>query len=251
MKYYIFLLFFVIIAGCVSTEAAVVDLDASEFARIIENKDVFVIDTHIPEQDHIKGTNAVIAYNELESSDALPSDKNTPIGVYCRSGSMSAEAAQTLLGMGYKNIYNLEGGTNEWREAGLEFDNELPMVSFDKKITVYKSPTCGCCIGYIAELERQGFDVELISTRDTSSIKQRYNIPTNMQSCHTSIIGDYFVEGHVPIDTVRQLMEERPDIDGIVLPDMPAGSPGMPGVKRGLFHIYALSDGVPSDYTKI
>ena len=119
------------------------------------------------------------------------------------------------------------------------------------KITVFKSSTCGCCVGWIAELEKQGFDVEARDVADMRSIKQEYNIPRELESCHTAVVGDYFIEGHVPIEAVNELLEEQPDIDGIALPRMPAGSPGMPGVKREPFKIYALSNGEISDFMTI
>lgn len=119
------------------------------------------------------------------------------------------------------------------------------------KAIVYKSPTCGCCVGYIAEMEKQGFDVETVGLQDMSSIKQRYNIPRNMESCHTTVIGDYIVEGHVPLEAVNKLLEEQPDISGIALPGMPSGTPGMPGPKRAPYRIYALNNGEVSDYISI
>lgn len=112
-----------------------------------------------------------------------------------------------------------------------------------KTVTVYKSPTCGCCVNYIAMLRDSGYDVEVIETEDMVPIKEQYNIPRHMESCHTSIFGDYVVEGHMPLEVVEQLLEEKPDISGIALPDMPAGSPGMPGVKKGEWTIYSLTDG--------
>jgi hypothetical protein len=65
------------------------------------------------------------------------------------------------------------------------------------------------------------------------------------------IIGNYFVEGHVPIEAVNKLLSEKPAIDGIALPDMPSGSPGMPGAKRGKWRIFALSDGKMSEFMEI
>ena len=116
------------------------------------------------------------------------------------------------------------------------------------KVTVYKSPSCGCCVNYIAQLRQKGYEVDIVETDDMFSIKQQYGISPDMESCHTSIFGDYVVEGHIPLEVVAKLLDEKPDIRGIALPDMPAGSPGMPGVKRGPFTIYALSDGTPSVY---
>ncbi len=81
-----------------------------------------------------------------------------------------------------------------------------------------------------------------------SSIKRKYQIPQNMESCHTAVIAGYFVEGHMPIEAIEKLLEEKPDIDGIALPGMPTGSPGMPGQQTEAFKIYALSAGTASEF---
>jgi hypothetical protein len=119
------------------------------------------------------------------------------------------------------------------------------------EVTVFKSPSCGCCVGYASELEDSGYNVKTIPTQDMDSIKKQHNIPMQMESCHTSIVGDYFVEGHVPIEIVEQLLVEKPNIDGIALPGMPSGSPGMPGAKRGQWTIYGITDGVATPYKTI
>lgn len=246
----------VLIIGCTSAnkEKTITDVDVQEFAKLAARNDVFVLDVHTPEQEHIKGTDAFLPYNDLEShKDSLPADKNTPIALYCRSGSMSREASQALQEMGYARVYNLLGGSNAWKAAGLELNSKQfgEYGALSRKATVFKSPTCGCCVGYVAELEKQGFEVNVVSTTDMSSIKHQYNIPGNMGSCHTMVIGDYFVEGHVPIEAVNALLEEQPNIDGIALPNMPSGSPGMPGAKKAAFRIYSLSDGEISDFMTI
>jgi len=117
--------------------------------------------------------------------------------------------------------------------------------------TMHKSPTCGCCLGHAGYLRGENIDVDVIKESDMASIKQKYNIPYEMQSCHTTEIGDYFVEGHVPIEAINKLLAEKPDIDGISLPEMPAGSPGMPGTKSGEFVIYALKDGQATEFMRI
>ncbi len=86
---------------------------------------------------------------------------------------------------------------------------------------------------------------------DMTSIKQAYQIPQNMISCHTAVIEDYFVEGHVPVEAIKKMLEEKPAIDGIALPGMPPGSPGMPGKKTEALKIYALSDGKKSEFMVI
>ncbi|WP_456371074.1 rhodanese-like domain-containing protein [Geoglobus sp.] len=101
-------------------EKAYTSIPPEEFYRMIQEGDVFVIDVHIPEQKHIPGTDAWIPYNRIEEySDVLPKDKSTKILVYCRSGHMSKMAASKLAEMGYKNIYDLDGGINAWIKKGL------------------------------------------------------------------------------------------------------------------------------------
>ncbi len=101
-------------------ERAFVSLSPEEFYRLIQKEDVFVVDVHVPEQEHIPGTDVWIPYNRIEEfADVLPEDKNAKILVYCRSGHMSKIAASKLAQMGYSNIYDLDGGINAWKRAGL------------------------------------------------------------------------------------------------------------------------------------
>ncbi len=110
-------------------------------------------------------------------------------------------------------------------------------------VEVFKTPSCGCCYGYVLFLEKEKFNVKQTDMRSLHLIKQKYNIPLEMQSCHTTIIGKYFIEGHVPLEAINKLFKELPDIDGIALPGMPIGTPGMPGEKEEPYIIYQLIDG--------
>lgn len=118
--------------------------------------------------------------------------------------------------------------------------------------TIYKDPNCGCCEGYIKEMQKNGFKVNVIETDDMPRIKSRFNIVPDKQSCHTITLDNgYLIEGHVPMKAVKQLLTEKPHIDGIGLAGMPAGAPGMPGVKVEMFNIYQMKDGKYSDYMSI
>lgn len=118
-------------------------------------------------------------------------------------------------------------------------------------ITMYRSPTCGCCVGWEQYLKTAGFDVESVVTDDVAAIKDGLEIPDEMRSCHTAIIGEYFIEGHVPVEAIQKLLEEQPDIDGIALPGMPLGSPGMGGEKSEPFVIYSVSNGSVDEYMTV
>jgi hypothetical protein len=120
------------------------------------------------------------------------------------------------------------------------------------EIMMYKSPNCGCCVGHASYLSSKGFEVKVVSD-DVSmqAVKNQNGIPLGMRSCHTTFIDGYFVEGHVPIEAINKLLSEKPDIDGIALPNMPSGSPGMPGVKKGDWVIYVVNNGQTSEFMRI
>jgi len=128
--------------------------------------------------------------------------------------------------------------------------NSVTVEGVTGAVTMYKSPTCGCCGIYSRYMENDGnLKMTVVNTNDPSSISTKYGVPAQLRSCHTTIIGGYFVEGHVPIEAINKLLKEKPDIKGIAMPGMPSGSPGMPGAKTGDFVIYAVGrDGGISEF---
>ncbi len=108
------------------------------------------------------------------------------------------------------------------------------------EITVYKTPTCGCCGKWVDHLENNGFKVNAKNKTDLSSIKQQLGIVTNLQSCHTAMVGGYFVEGHVPASDIKKMLLTKPDIKGITVPGMPMGSPGMEGARVDKYDVLAV-----------
>ncbi|PIX03749.1 MAG: CopG family transcriptional regulator [Gallionellales bacterium CG_4_8_14_3_um_filter_54_18] len=106
-------------------------------------------------------------------------------------------------------------------------------------VTVYKSPTCGCCEKYVDYLRENGFEVKTVDEQDMSAIKKRYGMD-HIASCHTALVGGYVVEGHVPVAAIRKLLKEKPDLIGISAPGMPMNSPGMGEMKQGTLTIYAV-----------
>ena len=110
-----------------------------------------------------------------------------------------------------------------------------------KPVTLYKDPQCGCCEGYAAYLRGNGFDVTIVPTHDLPLLDEKYGIAADLSPCHISVIGNYVVGGHVPIEVVNRLLAEQPAITGITLPGMPMGSPGMNGRKTAPFTIYEIA----------
>ncbi len=97
-----------------------------------------------------------------------------------------------------------------------------------RNVVVYKSPTCGCCAGWVDYLRDNGFSVETHDTDLLSAIKAELGLTDNrLKSCHTAVIDGYIVEGHVPVNDIERLVIEKPDILGIAAPGMPQMSPGM------------------------
>lgn len=95
----------------------------TELNNILQQQNVFLMDVHIPEQHHIKGTDAFIPFNDIEQHlHQLPSDKHTAIYIYCEGGPMGNAAARSLHELGYDNLYNLSGGAHAWKNAGYEFE---------------------------------------------------------------------------------------------------------------------------------
>lgn len=117
-----------------------------------------------------------------------------------------------------------------------------------EEVTLYKNPQCACCEGYADYLRENGFTVTVTPTHDLVAMSREAGIPDNLQGCHLSFIDGYAVSGHVPVTTVNRLLSERPDIEGITLPGMPMGSPGMSGTKTAPFTIYTVGEEQPSVY---
>jgi len=106
-----------------------------------------------------------------------------------------------------------------------------------EKITVYKSPTCGCCAKWVDHLKSNGFEVEAVDTKDMYSVKKKAGIPYSLGSCHTARVDGYVIEGHVPASDIKRLLEERPDVVGLTVPGMPMGSPGMEGPRKDHYKV--------------
>ncbi len=94
-------------------------------------------------------------------------------------------------------------------------------------MTVYYSPDCSCCGRYIDYLEDNGMNVVSKKTRSMESIRMEQGVPRDARSCHTGVVGDYFVEGHVPLEAIAELTRNQPDLAGIALPGARKHSPGM------------------------
>lgn len=112
-----------------------------------------------------------------------------------------------------------------------------------RHVTMYRNPDCSCCHQWAAIAKAAGWTVATVDVPDMAAFKAEAGVPLDAASCHTTLVGDYFVEGHVPLAAIDRLLAERPSIDGIALAGMPAGSPGMGGVQDGPLNVVAVADG--------
>lgn len=126
-----------------------------------------------------------------------------------------------------------------------------PAPAQASEITVYKSPTCQCCSLWLRHMRRAGFEVTEKNVSDIAAIKAEQGVPGELASCHTTLVGGYVVEGHVPADLVVRLLDERPPVAGLAVPGMPAGSPGMEGSGRQPYDVLTFTrDGETAVYAR-
>lgn len=106
-----------------------------------------------------------------------------------------------------------------------------PLASGAKPhLTVYKDPNCGCCGVWIEYMRVKGYRSTVLHV-DLGPIKKQYHVTPNLQSCHTTLVDGFVIEGHVPEGDIVRLLKERPSgVVGLTVPGMPASAPGMDGM---------------------
>lgn len=137
--------------------------------------------------------------------------------------------------------------------AGIIFLAEPVAEVSASEITVYKSPTCGCCKEWVDHLRDEGFKVISRDRNNMDPIKSTYGVTRNLQSCHTAVVDGYVVEGHVPADDIKRMLKEKPKIVGLTAPGMPQKSPGMqpPGEKPSGYDVLTFDkSGKTTVYTR-
>tara|TARA_B100000989_G_scaffold240515_1_gene187372 strand:- start:76 stop:615 length:540 start_codon:yes stop_codon:yes gene_type:complete len=107
----------------------------------------------------------------------------------------------------------------------------MPKALFasSNQLQVFRTETCGCCGKWVEAMNGQGLElkVQIVDDDTLWTIKNQLEIPLELSSCHTAIVENYFVEGHVPASDIQRLLNERPNARGLTVPGMPIGSPGM------------------------
>ncbi len=122
------------------------------------------------------------------------------------------------------------------------WDPKQPPALIEKplNITVYRSDSCGCCKDWVEHLEKHNFKVDEIINNDMHTVKRELGLPSELASCHTGIIDGYIIEGHVPAQDIKRLVNRRLDVAGLAVPRMPHGSPGMETGRRDEFSVISF-----------
>ncbi|MCJ7420714.1 DUF411 domain-containing protein [Sphingomicrobium astaxanthinifaciens] len=94
-------------------------------------------------------------------------------------------------------------------------------------IVMHRSAGCGCCLKWVEKMVEAGHEVDVVNEADLMAFKAKHGVPMGLASCHTSLVGGYVVEGHVPAADIERLLAEKPEAVGLFVPGMPMGSPGM------------------------
>lgn len=113
-------------------------------------------------------------------------------------------------------------------------------------ITIYKSSTCECCAKWVEHIRAGGFAPTVYDDEEMEKLKDEMGVPAGVRSCHTGIVENYLIEGHVPASDIRRLLAERTKTAGLAVPGMPPRTYGMapPGVEVGGYEVVAFtSDG--------
>ncbi len=107
-------------------------------------------------------------------------------------------------------------------------------------IQVYKPLLCDCCQRWVDYLRSRGYKVTVSNVVSVNSVKRELGVPSEAESCHTAVVGGYFIEGHVPAEDISRLLAEHPDISGLAVPGMPIGSPAMEGPNAQAYSVLAV-----------
>ena len=121
-----------------------------------------------------------------------------------------------------------------------------PSQSSGPLVTVFKTPTCGCCGKWVEHLKANGFTVKVQEVNDTSAYERQYHVPRSMVSCHTAAVNGYTIEGHVPAAEIKRLLSERPKAVGLAVPGMPVGSLGMEAAHSDAYSVFVFDESMQS-----
>ncbi|MBX4940747.1 DUF411 domain-containing protein [Rhizobium binae] len=116
------------------------------------------------------------------------------------------------------------------------------------EMTVYKDPNCGCCHAWAKAMTAAGYSVDIRDADDLAAVKARLGVPADLEGCHIAVVQEFYLEGHVPLEAVQRLLEERPPVRGLAVPGMPSGSLGMGDDPQASYDVYAIPSRTGAPY---
>ena len=138
--------------------------------------------------------------------------------------------------------------------AGIRLAAQVPGISAKPTpITVYKSSSCECCAKWVSHLGDNGFEPVVHNEEDMDAIKAQLGVPVAVRSCHTALVDNYLIEGHVPASDIQRLVRQQPEVSGLAVPGMSSGTPGMaqPGQRITGFEVVAFQrDGTTKRFAR-
>jgi hypothetical protein len=116
------------------------------------------------------------------------------------------------------------------------------LASAADTVVVYKTPTCGCCNDWVDHVKSHGFPVVTHDLDRLEDVRRQHGVPAGLISCHTATVRGYTIEGHVPADLIRRMLDEGASFRGLTVPGMPVGSPGMEGPWKQPYDVLSFDD---------
>ena len=149
------------------------------------------------------------------------------LGTGCTSGSAQSDGSAESNG----NVSSSNAPSSNAQSSNASSDEASPentAMADLPEVTVYKSATCNCCAKWVDHMKQSGFSVKTLDMPNVRSIKDKLGVPQQLRSCHTAYVGGEVVEGHVPASVVKQYLKaDSARAQGLAVPGMPVGSPGM------------------------
>lgn len=142
----------------------------------------------------------------------------------------------------YASVIIVLAGGAIWYIVDNHYDKQSSQGTSTAEIVMYKNEGCQCCAKWAEYMEARGFAVETINAENLFAVKSEQGIPSDMGACHTALVNGYVVEGHVPAEDVKRMLREQPDAAGLVVPGMPASSPGMNTAFNEPFKVFLLKE---------
>lgn len=142
----------------------------------------------------------------------------------------------------YASVVIVLAGGAIWYIVDDYYDKQQSQGTTTAEIVMYKNEGCQCCAKWADYMRARGFAVETVKAQDLYAVKSEQGIPSDMGACHTALVNGYVVEGHVPAEDVKRMLREQPDAAGLVVPGMPASSPGMNTAFNEPYKVFLLKE---------